>query len=108
MPQVGLALDGSRSKRNFIGFPIPGSEGSVLSTTTTTSYTTGLNVSWEADLWGRLRAGEAAAAAGFAAAEAELAAARLSSRGQTAKAWFGLSRPVCRPSWRAPPRPAAS
>jgi NodT family efflux transporter outer membrane factor (OMF) lipoprotein len=89
LPQVGATLDRVRSKRNFIGFPIPGSEGSVLSTTTTT-YTAGLNVSWEVDLWGRLRAGDAAAAAGFAAAEAELAAARLSLAAQTAKAWFGL------------------
>jgi NodT family efflux transporter outer membrane factor (OMF) lipoprotein len=89
LPQLGVGLDGSRSKRNFIGFPIPGSEGSVLSTTTTT-FSGGLNVSWEADLWGRLRAGEAAATAGLAAAEAELAAARLSLAGQTAKAWFGL------------------
>ncbi len=88
-PQVAAALDASRSKRNFIGLPIPGAAGSVLSTTTT-SYTAGLSVSWEADLWGRLRAGEAAAAAGLAAAEAELAAARLSLAGQTAKAWFGL------------------
>ena len=89
LPQVAAALDGSRSKRNFIGFPIPGSAGSVL-TTTTTTHTGGLNISWEADLWGRLRAGEAAATAGLAAAEAELAAARLSLAGQTAKAWFGL------------------
>jgi NodT family efflux transporter outer membrane factor (OMF) lipoprotein len=88
-PQIGAALDAARSKRNFIGFPIPGSSGSVLSTTTTT-YSSGLSISWEADLWGRLRAGKAAAAAGLAAAEADLAAARLSLGGQTAKAWFGL------------------
>jgi NodT family efflux transporter outer membrane factor (OMF) lipoprotein len=88
-PQLAVALDGGRAKRNFIGFPIPGSQGSVLSTTTTT-YTTGLSISWEADLWGRLRSGRAAATAGLAAAEAELAAARLSLSGQTAKAWFGL------------------
>ena len=88
-PQVAASLDGARSKRNFIGFPIPGSAGSVLSTTTT-SWTGGVNISWEADLWGRLRAGEAAAAAGLQAATAELAAARLSLAGQTAKAWFGL------------------
>ena len=88
-PQVAAALDGSRSKRNFIGFPIPGREGSVLSTTTT-SYAAGLSASWEADLWGRIRSGKAAAEAGLAAAEAQLAAARLSIAGQTAKAWFGL------------------
>ncbi|MFQ5350553.1 MAG: TolC family protein, partial [Thermoanaerobaculia bacterium] len=82
LPQVSAALDASRSRRNFIGFPIPGSTSSVLSTTTT-AYTAGVNISWEADLWRRLRAGEAAAVAGVAAAEAELAAARLSLAGQT-------------------------
>ena len=87
-PHLGVALDASRARRNFIGFPIPGSAGSVLSTTTT-SLTAGLSVSWEADLWGRLRAGEAAAIAEFAASEAELVAARLSLAAQTTKAWFG-------------------
>ena len=88
-PQVAAALDGARSKRNFIGFPIPSPDGSVP-TSTTTTWSGGLNVSWEADLWGRLRAGRAAATAGLEAAAAELAAARLSLAGQTAKAWFGL------------------
>ncbi len=88
LPQVGAGLDGVRQRRNFIGFPIPGG-GPVLSTTSTT-LSAALNVSWEVDLWGRLRAGEAAALASLQAAEAELGAARLSLAGQTAKAWFAL------------------
>ena len=47
-----------------------------------------LDVSWEVDLWGRIRAGKAAAASDFEAAQADYAFARLSLAAQTAKAWF--------------------
>lgn len=90
-PQVSIGVDGSRARRNFIGLPIPGGvPGGVLSSTST-SIGAGLNVSWEADLWGRLRAARNAAGAGVAAVEADLAGARLSLAGQTAKAWFAAS-----------------
>jgi NodT family efflux transporter outer membrane factor (OMF) lipoprotein len=89
-PQIGVGLDGSRSRRNFIGFPIPGGESGVLSTTTT-SVGASLNVSWEADLWGRLRAGRSSAQASVEAAAADLASARLSLAGQAAKAWFAAA-----------------
>lgn len=87
-PQVGAGLDASRRRQNFIGLPIPGG-GDVLSSTSTT-LTGGLDVSWEVDLWGRLRAGAAAALAGTEAAAADRSAAELSISGQTAKAWFSL------------------
>ncbi len=88
-PQLSAGVDAARSRRNFIGFPIPGSDAEVLSSTTT-SYGVSLDISWEVDLWGRLRAGVAAAAADLEAASWDLAAARLSLCGQTAKAWFAL------------------
>ena len=47
-----------------------------------------LDVVWEIDLWGRIRAGKAAAAADFQAAQSEYTFARLSLAAQTAKAWF--------------------
>jgi len=47
-----------------------------------------LDVSWEVDLWGRIRAGKASAASDFQAAQADYAFARLSLAAQTAKAWF--------------------
>ncbi len=47
-----------------------------------------LDVSWEIDLWGRIRAGKASAGADFRAASADYEFARLSLAGQTAKAWF--------------------
>jgi NodT family efflux transporter outer membrane factor (OMF) lipoprotein len=90
LPSVGVSLDGTRSKRNFIGFPIPGSSGGVLSTTVTTLGAS-LDTSWEADLWGRIRAGKAAALADVQTAQAEFEAARLSLAGLTAKAWFALA-----------------
>ena len=90
LPTVDVNLAGGRRKQNFIGFPIPGSEDRVLSATFTT-YGVSLDTRWEADLWGSLRAGKAAALAEFQAAEAELAGARLSLAGQAAKAWFALA-----------------
>jgi NodT family efflux transporter outer membrane factor (OMF) lipoprotein len=88
-PQIGASFDPARSKRNFIGFPIPGSEGEVLSVTTST-FGAGLNISWEADLWGRLSARKGAALAGVEATRADLASAQLSLAGQTAKTWFAV------------------
>lgn len=88
-PALDVGLDASRARRNFIGFPIPGG-GNVLSTTTTTLGVS-LELSWELDLWGRLRAGESAALADVQAAAADLAAARTSVAGQTCKAWFAAA-----------------
>jgi NodT family efflux transporter outer membrane factor (OMF) lipoprotein len=86
-PQVGLSLDAARRKQNFIGFPIPGAEDEVLSRTNST-YGVALNVSWEVDLWGKLRAGQAAAVAEWQASRADYRGATLSLTGQVCKAWF--------------------
>jgi NodT family efflux transporter outer membrane factor (OMF) lipoprotein len=88
-PAVDGGGSASRSRRNFIGFPIPGGDERVL-TSINTTYGLSLNVSWEADLWGRVRAGREGALARGDAAAAELAAAALSLTGQTAKSWFGV------------------
>ena len=86
-PQVSLSLNGRRSRSNFFGLPLPGSRSGVFAVNTP-SYGASLDLSWEADLWGRLRAGARAALADRAAAEASFAGARLSLAGQTAKALF--------------------
>lgn len=86
-PEVSAAFNGSRRKQNFIGFPIPGAEDQVFSTTTTT-WGAGLNFSWEVDLWGRIRAGHRAAHADVDAVEADLRGARLSLAALTVKAWL--------------------
>ena len=87
LPSVDLSINRGRERRNFVGFPIPGSEGSILSTTFT-SASLGLNLSWEADVWGRIQSGKLAAMADAQVREADLQAARLSLTGQVSKAWF--------------------
>ncbi len=86
-PEIGVSLAGSRRKQNFIGLPIPGNEDNVLSSTTT-SWNSALNISWEVDMWGRLKLQEKAAIQGFQAAQADFEAARLSLVGQVIKAYF--------------------
>jgi len=85
-PQLGMDFNASRRKQIFVGFPIPGAKG-VLSSISN-SFGVSLDVSWELDLWGRLRADKAAALADAQAAYADLSAAHLSLAAQTAKAWF--------------------
>lgn len=86
-PQAGAASSGARTRRNFIGFPIPGAAGQVQSTTST-SYTADLTVSWELDLWGRLRSSHSAALADLQAVEADWYGVRQSLAAQTLRAYF--------------------
>ena len=86
LPALGLQVDGAKSQRNFIGFPIPGMQG--IPRNRFSNYGTALNLSWELDIWGRLRSGRSAALADRQAAMADLHGARLSLVAQTCKAWF--------------------
>ena len=92
-PQVRANLSGARRKQNFIGFPIPGSESRVLSSTSTNL---GLNIeaSWEVDLWGRLSAQARASLASYQASAADVDGARLSIAGRTVKAWFAAAEAI--------------
>jgi len=87
-PQVGLGFDALRTRQNFIGFPVPGG-GNVL-TTRSTAHSLSLNVSWELDVWGRLRARSSAAIADVQATAADYAAVYLSLTGQVAELWFQI------------------
>ena len=89
-PTLQVGLNGSQRKQNFIGFPIPGAEDRVLSTVFT-NYGVSLDLTWEADLWGRLRSGARAALADLQSRAADLRAAQLSLAGQTTKAWFAIA-----------------
>ena len=89
-PTVQGTFNGSRRKQNFVGFPIPGGEDTVLSTVST-NFGVSLDVSWEIDLWGRLRNSARAALADLQASAADLRAAQLSIAGQTTKAWFAIA-----------------
>lgn len=89
-PTVQASYSGSRRKQNFVGFPIPGAEGRVLSTVSTNQGVS-LDVSWEIDLWGRLRADAQATLADLQRSAADLRGAQLSMAGQTVKAWFAIA-----------------
>ena len=84
LPQAGLGLSGSQTKRNMIGFNFPGASKSF----TSKSYGLNLNVSWELDLWGRLRDGRQAAKVEWQASTEDYHATRLSLAGQVAKSWY--------------------
>jgi outer membrane protein, multidrug efflux system len=71
----------------FLGFPFGG--GGVPSSTTTT-FGLSLNLSWELDLWGRLRAGHSAALADVQAEAADFVGAQQSLIAQTSKSYFAL------------------
>ena len=87
LPSMGFALNSSRQRQNFIGLPLPGFAGRVPQATYTLMGV-GLDISWEADLWGRIRSGQVRAGALASAQSADLVAARHSLAAQTAKAWF--------------------
>jgi NodT family efflux transporter outer membrane factor (OMF) lipoprotein len=85
LPQVDATFDPHRSRRLFLGFPFGG--GGVPSSTTTT-YGLSLNVTWELDVWGRVRGLEGAAIADVQAAAADVSGARTSLCAQVCRAWF--------------------
>ncbi len=93
-PQAQGVFRGARQKRNFIGFPFGGGggEGGESAVFSNLNNEFGLNVdlSWEIDLWGRIRAGQAAMISESEAVSADRAAAELSIAGQVAKGWFAL------------------
>ena len=74
-PAVNLSAGGSRS-------------GTAASSTQSDSLTVGVDVAWEADLWGRLRAGRQGALASVEAAAADFRYARHSLAGSVARGYF--------------------
>lgn len=86
-PQLGFSADARRQQQVFVGLPIPGREGSALKSLSS-SHGINFNVSWELDVWGRVRAAKRAAAADFQAAQEDYRAAMASLAAQTAKAWI--------------------
>jgi outer membrane protein, multidrug efflux system len=88
-PTVGLGMSAGRRRQNFVGFPIPGGNEEVLSSTTT-NYGVSLDVAWEIDLWGKLDARAKGAGADYAASAADFSGAQLSLAGQAIKTWLAL------------------
>ena len=86
LPSARAEVTGSRSKRNLIGFNLPNGSTSF----TSNSFTSGLNISWELDLWGKLADNRDSALRAFEADSLEFKSSRLSLAGQTAKVWYDL------------------
>lgn len=81
LPQLDLDLRGSRTKVDDSG-----RAGLIDNPFTRTSLS--LELAWELDVWGRLRASAKAAVADYQAAEKDLAAAKLLLSANIARAWF--------------------
>jgi NodT family efflux transporter outer membrane factor (OMF) lipoprotein len=77
-PSLDLTAGGTRSG------------GRAAGSTTSNNFQLGLAGSWEADIWGRLRAGVDAASATAQASLADLGAARLSAQGELATDYISL------------------
>jgi outer membrane protein, multidrug efflux system len=97
LPMLDLILSPQRQKQNFVGFPLsalggggsaPAStEPQVTSNLVNTYRLTG-QVQWELDLWGRIRAGTAAAVAAKEAADQDFRAAQASVGAAVVRAWL--------------------
>ncbi|MFT4902219.1 MAG: multidrug efflux system outer membrane protein [Lentimonas sp.] len=81
LPELGARLNSQRQKISSFG---PNATGGVRFD----NHNLGLNLSWELDLWGRLRNQSAAAIAQVEASQAELEGAYLSLAAQVCKRWF--------------------
>jgi NodT family efflux transporter outer membrane factor (OMF) lipoprotein len=88
-PQLSAGFGAQRQRQNFIGFPVPG--GDDVRSSHATSLGVSLDLTWELDLWGRLRAGAEGARADFEGALADYQAASLSLMGQAVKLWFTIT-----------------
>lgn len=95
MPTLDATLSASRQKTNLSGSSVttaaalPGAaRRSEPVTSHSQEYNPGLSVSWEVDLWGKLRNRASAAIADAQAAEATWRGVRISIAAQTARAWY--------------------
>jgi NodT family efflux transporter outer membrane factor (OMF) lipoprotein len=84
LPDINLGVNGARSKRNLIGFNLPNGSTSF----TSDSFNSGLNLSWEIDLWGKIKDRKLSSDKKFKIAKSEYYGARLSLAGEVARSWF--------------------
>lgn len=88
-PQAQAGFGAARSKRNFVGFDAI-SQASEPVSSTTNAFDLSLDVTWELDVWGRIRSATSGALADTQAALMNREAAELSLAARTAKAWFAV------------------
>ena len=89
-PQVDFTLNAARSKQTFFGIEIPGHDDNFI-TSRFNRLETMFNLSWELDVWGRIRAGRESALANVEGSEADLRAVRQSLAAQICRTWFQLT-----------------
>jgi len=88
-PQLNGGVTAARRKQQIFGMPSIGGTGeSSVSTMTSNNFGASLDVSWEIDLWGRIRSGRSAALADVQASQVDWYGAKLSLTGQLAKMWY--------------------
>lgn len=85
-PQAGVGFDGTRQKQNFSGSSI----SNFVPPSTNNDFRLTANVTWELDVWGRVRDGQSAAIGDAQAAAADLRGARLSLAANTVTRWFAV------------------
>ena len=105
LPHFSTGLDGRRSQQAFIGFPFSGDDGanggangdatmpamdSGITKSLSNNFGLSLDVSWEIDLWGRIRTGQEAYIAEVQATAEDLRGLGSSLAAQTAKVWFAM------------------
>jgi NodT family efflux transporter outer membrane factor (OMF) lipoprotein len=83
-PVISASGSGSRS-----GSPL-GTQGAVVGSTISNSFSLGLQATWEPDLWGKISRTVSSQEAGQQEAAANLANARLSAQATLAQAYFTL------------------
>lgn len=88
-PKFAAGVGGQRNQQAFLGLPF-GDADPQLSRSLFNAYGLSLDMNWEVDLWGRIKAGQEANIAEYEATYEELQSFRASLAGQTAKIWFGM------------------
>lgn len=89
-PQMSAGMGASKQEQKYIGLPLAGTGSGPLSSIYE-SYGASLNVSWEPDVWGKVRAGERAAIADLEAQGWTYRGARASLAAEVARAWLALA-----------------
>lgn len=82
-PMMAAEFSKDRSKRQFFGAPFTGDQ-------TLDGNYADIKVSWEPDLWGRVRMGQSAALSDAQSAELDAKAAKSILAAEVSKAWFAL------------------
>ena len=91
-PKMSGAFNAARQRTNLAGPGVPGiTGGEEIISSTANNFGVSLDVSWEIDVWGRVRAATRAAVADVQATQADYAGARLSIAAQTTKAWLAVT-----------------